>query len=52
MSSTKAKELDAKIESSRGENEYISLRSLIQEIGSVEGANSVNPLVGNTEQDE
>lgn len=43
--------LESKINSVVGENEYVSFRSLIQEIDSVEGANSVNPLVGNTEQD-
>ena len=52
MTLDEAMELDKKIENSRGENKYMSLRSLIQEIESVEGANSVNPLVGNTEQGE
>ena len=50
MSVEAAAVLDKKIEECSKENEYISQRSLIQEIDSVEGANSVNPLVGNTEQ--
>lgn len=36
----------------RNENSYISNRSLVQEIVSVEGANSGKPLVGNPEQEE
>lgn len=34
----------------RGTNDYTFQRSLVQEIVSVEDANSVKPLVGNTEQ--
>lgn len=36
----------------RNVNNYVSNRSLIQEIVSVEGANSGKPLVGNPEQEE
>ena len=50
MSKNELIDFDNKVKTVIGENEYTSMRSLVQEIESVEVANSVNPLVGNTEQ--
>lgn len=51
LTDAEAQQLESRIKNSRKVNKYIIPRSLIQEIESVEGANSVNPLIGNTEQD-